>query len=56
MEPHLTNIFFIKGHNILYNVLFATKDMAWVEKIQQDLFPMLLNFKKAYDRINWTFF
>jgi len=29
--------------------------MEWVVKSQQELGMMLLDYKKAIDRINWTF-
>jgi len=30
--------------------------MEWAKETDQDLIMLLLDFEKAYDNVNWTFF
>jgi hypothetical protein len=46
---------FVEGRNILDNTFLAQEAQEWVEENNQDLVLLLLNFEKAFDRIEWSF-
>jgi len=46
---------FVKGRSILDNTFLAQEAQDWAEESNQDLVLLLLNFKKAFDRIEWSF-
>jgi hypothetical protein len=45
----------VEGRSILDNVFMAQEALEWAEENNQDLVLLLLNFKKAFDRIEWDF-
>lgn len=47
---------FVKDRYILDNVFLAYEAMEWAKESHQDLVILMVDFQKAYDRINWTFF
>jgi hypothetical protein len=61
IQPALTHIIrpnqtgFVEGRSILDNVFMAQEALGWVEESEQDLVLLLLDFKKAFDRIEWGF-
>ena len=46
---------FVPNRCILDNVFLAFEAMEWTMENKQDLSMLLLDFEKAYDRVNWTF-
>ena len=46
---------FVPNRCILENIFLAFEAMEWTMENQQDLSMLLLDFEKAYDRVNWTF-
>jgi hypothetical protein len=46
---------FVPNRCILDNIFLAFETIAWTRESQQDLSMLLLDFEKAYDRVNWTF-
>jgi len=46
---------FVKGRSILDNTFLAQEAQDWAEESNQDLVLLLLDFKKAFDRIEWSF-
>ena len=46
---------FVPNRCILDNIFLAFEAIAWTKENQQDLSMLLLDFEKAYDRVNWTF-
>jgi hypothetical protein len=46
---------FVEGKNILDNVFMAQEALGWAEESNQDLVLLLLEFEKAFDRIEWGF-
>ena len=46
---------FVPNRCILDNIFLAFEAIAWTRENQQDLSMLLLDFEKAYDRVNWTF-
>lgn len=61
MKPLLHNCIlpsqtgFVPNRCILDNVFLAFEAIAWTKESQQQLSMLLLDFEKAYDRVNWTF-
>jgi hypothetical protein len=56
--PKLINnsqIGFIKGRYILENLITAWEAMDWAKCSRQNSTLLLLDFEKAYDRIEWNF-
>jgi hypothetical protein len=53
VRPNQTG--FMEGRSILDNVFLAQETLAWVEESNQDLILLLLDFEKAFDRIEWGF-
>jgi len=51
IRPNQTG--FVEGRSILDNVFLAQEALGWAEENEQDLVPLLLDFKKAFDRIEW---
>jgi hypothetical protein len=45
----------VARRSILDNVVLALGTDTWAEESQQELVRMLLDFKKAYDKVLWTF-
>ena len=46
---------FVPNRCILDNIFLAFETIAWTKENQQELSMLLLDFEKAYDRVNWTF-
>jgi hypothetical protein len=46
---------FVPNRGILDNIFLAFEAMEWTMENKQDLSMLLLDFEKAYDRVNWTF-
>ena len=46
---------FVPNRCILDNVFLAFEAIEWTLENKQDLSMLLLDFEKAYDRVNWTF-
>jgi hypothetical protein len=54
IRPNQTG--FVEGRNIIDNTFLAQEALEWVEESEQDLVLLLLDFEKAFDRIEWGFF
>jgi mannosylglycoprotein endo-beta-mannosidase len=61
LQAHLPTIVrpsqtgFVEGRSILDNTFLAQEALDWVVESDQDLVLLLLNFEKAFDRIEWGF-
>ncbi len=53
IRPNQTE--FVEGRSILDNVFMAQEALEWAEESDQDLVLLLLDFEKAFDRIEWDF-
>jgi hypothetical protein len=53
VKPNQTG--FVEGRSILDNAFMAQKALEWVEESDQDLVLLLLDFEKAFDKIEWGF-
>jgi len=53
IRPNQTG--FVEGRSILDNVFIAQEALEWAEEDNQDLVLLLLDFEKAFDRIEWDF-
>lgn len=53
IKPNQTG--FVEGRSILDNIFMAQEALGWVEESEQDLVLLLLDFEKAFDRIEWGF-
>ena len=53
---HSSQTGFIKEHSILDNIFtFCRETTAMALKTKQDMAILLLDFEKAYDRVDWSF-
>ena len=46
---------FVKGRHILENIFTTQEAMYWANNSRQNLTIILLEFEKAFDRVNWVF-
>lgn len=46
---------FVPNRCILDNIFLAFEAISWTRENKQELSMLLLDFEKAYDRVNWTF-
>jgi hypothetical protein len=53
IRPNQTG--FVEGRSILDNTFLAQEAQAWAEESNHDLVLLLLDFEKAFDRIEWSF-
>jgi hypothetical protein len=53
IKPNQTG--FVEGRSILDNAFMAQEALEWAEESDQDLVLLLLDFEKAFDRIEWGF-
>jgi hypothetical protein len=53
IRPNQTG--FVEGRSILDNVFLAQESLGWAEESDQDLVLLLLDFEKAFDKIEWGF-
>jgi hypothetical protein len=53
IRPNQTG--FVEGRSILDNTFLAQEAQAWAEESNQDLILLLLDFEKAFDKIEWSF-
>jgi len=53
IRPNQTS--FVEGRSILDNIFMAQEALGWAEESEQDLVLLLLDFEKAFDRIEWGF-
>jgi hypothetical protein len=53
IRPNQTG--FVDGRSILGNTFLAQEAQEWAEESNQDLVLLLLDFEKAFDRIEWGF-
>jgi len=53
IRPNQTG--FVEGRSILDNIFMAQEALGWAEESEQDLVLLLLDFEKAFDRIEWGF-
>jgi hypothetical protein len=53
IRPNQTG--FVEGRSILHNVFMAQDSLSWAEESNQELVLLLLDFEKAFDRIEWKF-
>jgi hypothetical protein len=61
IQPMLTQLVranqtcFMKGRSIIDNVFLAIELMEWALETKQPMVMLLLDFEKAYDRVEWSF-
>jgi hypothetical protein len=53
IRPNQTS--FVKGRSILDNVFIAQDSLDWAVESDQELVLLLLDFEKAFDKIEWNF-
>ena len=51
----VTQTRFIKGRYILENIITSWEAMNWAKESSQEVAMILLDFEKAYDRVEWPF-
>ncbi len=54
IRPNQTG--FVEGKSILDNTFLTQESLEWAIESNQDLVLLLLDFKKPFDRIEWSFF
>ena len=52
---HNTQTEFIQDHSILDNIFTFSKATKWAQHSGQHLAVLLLDFEKAYGRVDWCF-
>ncbi len=53
IRPNQTG--FVEGRSIIDNTFMAQEALEWAEESKQDLVLLLLDFEKAFDKIEWGF-
>ncbi len=53
IRPNQTG--FVAGRSILDNVFLVRESMEWAEESNQRLVLSMVDFEKAFDKINWGF-
>jgi hypothetical protein len=53
IRPNQTD--FVEGRSIFDNVFMAQEALEWAEEDNHDLVLLLLDFEKAFDKIEWDF-
>jgi hypothetical protein len=53
IRPNQTG--FVEGRSIIDNTFMAQEALEWAKESEQDLVLLLLDFEKAFDRIEWGF-
>jgi len=53
VRPNQTG--FVEGRSILDNIFLAQEALEWAVESDQDLILLLLDFEKAFDKIEWGF-
>lgn len=53
IRPNQTS--FLKERNIIDNIFLTFKMMDWTLESYQSIIILLLDFKKAYNRVEWSF-
>jgi hypothetical protein len=53
IRPELTG--FVEGRSILDNTFLAQEAQDWAEESNQDLVLLLVDFEKAFDKMEWSF-
>jgi len=53
IRPNQTG--FVEGRSILDNAFIAQDSLDWAVESDQDLVLLLLDFEKAFDKIEWDF-
>ncbi len=53
IRPNQTG--FVEGRSILDNVFITQESLSWAEESNQELVLLLLDFEKAFDKIEWCF-
>jgi len=53
IRPNQTD--FMEGRSIIDNTFMAQEALEWAEESEQDLVLLLLDFEKAFDKIEWGF-
>ena len=61
LQDHLQDLIrpnqvgFVRGRCIIDNIVLVNEAMDWAERSNQEIAIVLLDFDKAYDRIDWQF-
>jgi len=46
---------FVKGRNIVDGPLIVNEIISWAKRLNKRLFILKVDFKKAFDNLNWSF-